>query len=69
MRLKGKKLAGTEASYILLQAIIEEFLKKTAVLKINIVVEWFPIDAKCPKYHKFKGHTLKTYKPLTSLKL
>lgn len=68
MRLKGKKLAGTETSYTLLQAITEEFLK-TAVLKINIVVEWFPIEAKCPKYNKFKGQTLKTYKPLTSLKL
>lgn len=47
MKLKGEKLAGTENSYTLLQAFIDEFLK-TAVLKITSVVEWFLIDAKCP---------------------
>lgn len=55
-------------SYTVLQVFIAEFLKKTASLGVNSVVEWFHIDARCPKYHKFKDQTLKTFKAQNPLK-
>jgi len=56
-------------SYTLLQVFIEKFLKKTAGIGVNSVVDWFRTDGRCPKYHKFKDHTLKTFKPQNPLKL